>query len=660
MSERRLDIQGMRALAVLAVVAYHAGAGFSGGYVGVDVFFVISGYVITRMMLAELGPSNTLDFRRFYQRRVRRLLPALALMLGVVLVLSPMLVALQAQVSTARTGASAALVNANNYLTFFGIKTGYFALDSKSNPLLHTWSLSVEEQFYLVFPLLIWASWRVGSRFGRPRAGVFTLATIVAISFPLSIALRHGIGLSDFTSELAFYSAPARAWEFAIGGLVAVAAPRMVRLSGVMRYTFGLSGLVLVAVATFVYDDSTVFPDFAVIVPVVGTALLIAAGEGGSATWVARILSLAPLRRIGDVSYGWYLWHWPLIVFAAAMWPSAGLARSVAAVLSLGVAFISYRWLEEPIRHVKSGGRHRTLLVAAVCVVAPLAAAVSLEAGHHVLLDTSIASAFAPHLADASGCDSSVPLERRDTEQCVWEYGVATNIVLIGDSNAGQFSEGMRAGAQRVGARLTVATYSSCPFVPFVVWQAGDELTECRKFVEGSLRALISMRPDAVYLASSSDAYIGTSIFEFAVDGESARVVDPTAKAEMWQAGLAQIVDELTSAGIRVVVIHPVPKFASRWRPVNMAPLRLLGFPDGATIEISRVEALGRRQRAVDAEDAATKLAGASTIDPFDQLCPGDPCRTRVGSTWMYRDDSHISVAASEALGAWFAASLKT
>ena len=152
---RRGDIQGLRALAVLAVVAYHAGSGFSGGYVGVDVFFVISGYVITRMMLSELRGTGRLDLGRFYLRRVRRLLPALSLVLAAVLLLSVAFTALGAQAVTARTGAAAALVNANHYLALFGLDAGYFAIGSKSNPLLHTWSLSVEEQFYLVFPLLI-------------------------------------------------------------------------------------------------------------------------------------------------------------------------------------------------------------------------------------------------------------------------------------------------------------------------------------------------------------------------------------------------------------------------------------------------------------------------------------------------------------------------
>ena len=657
-SSRRADIQGMRALAVLIVVAYHAGAGFSGGYVGVDVFFVISGYVITRMLLVELGVSETLSFSTFYARRVRRLLPALAVMLAVVLCAGTLLTAVGAQDSTARTGGAAALLNANHHLALFAPETGYFAVDSRSNPLLHTWSLSVEEQFYLLFPLLVLIAWRLGKR----RRGVVSvgvgLVVIGAISFPLSIALRHGIGPGGSAASLAFYAAPARAWEFAVGGVLACLAASARRVPTLGREAAAWLGLALIAVATFGFDDATLFPDFAVLVPVAGTALMIFAGEAKRGTTLSRALSFGPIPRVGDLSYGWYLWHWPLIVFSAALWPESSLVAPLAGLASFGLAVVSYRIVEAPIRHNSSMSNLRTLGLAAGCVLAPLAAALVLHTGHGQLVHSRASQPFALHLDVGSGCDSKVPLGERDSSACRWPGRAAGDVVLIGDSNAGQFTEGLLDGTQGVGMNLEVATYSGCPFVPLTIWQNGGELEDCRRFVDATVQALIERRPDVVYVASSSDSYINDSAFQFASDGSSTRGVVPDVKARMWAAAQGQLIGELTAASIHVIVVHPVPKFPHQWSPTTFAPLRLLWAPDGVSAEMSREDALARRELAVSAEKAAADAGGGSTIDPFDELCPAGPCATRVASTWIYRDDGHISVEASVGLGAWFEASL--
>lgn len=219
---------------MVLVVIYHSGIGLPGGYIGVDVFFVISGYVITRMLTAELASSGKLDLKRFYLRRIRRLLPALGLMLSVVMVASVLLGSIGGQQVTARTGAAAALFNANTYLARFG-QGGYFDVSADVNALLHTWSLAVEEQFYLVFPALVFAAWLVGRRMprlGSARATTVTLAVITVSSFVLSWAFTNDYvsvfqvdAIEDLAKEIAFYSAPTRAWQFAVGGLLVFVAP---------------------------------------------------------------------------------------------------------------------------------------------------------------------------------------------------------------------------------------------------------------------------------------------------------------------------------------------------------------------------------------------------------------------------------------------------
>ncbi len=411
----RPDIQGLRGVAVLLVVAYHADTFITGGYVGVDVFFVVSGYVITRLLLTEFESQDRLRFGRFYLRRIRRILPALALTLAVTLVLSIGLTPVRAQQVTARTGAAAALVNANTYLVREGDGGGYFGAAAESNPLLHTWSLSVEEQFYLIFPALLAGAWALARRFsfGGPRALAGILTAIVVASFPLSILMTNAtVNPSGLGPRIAFYSAPTRAWEFAVGGLLAVLAARGLAVRG--RFSaaaMAVVGGMVLALTVVEFDDRTTFPGLAALAPVLATGLLIAAGEVRRQGGAARALAWSPLRWVGDLSYSWYLWHWPLIVFAAAYWPTTPGVKAMAAVASLIAAWLSFRLVENPIRFRKSPQTSRTLALGAACVVVPLIASFALEAGYRVLRDADLFTPFALHADVQRGCDARVSVE---------------------------------------------------------------------------------------------------------------------------------------------------------------------------------------------------------------------------------------------------------
>jgi peptidoglycan/LPS O-acetylase OafA/YrhL len=346
---RRLDVQGLRAVAVLSVVAYHAGLPVPGGFVGVDVFFVISGFVITAMLRREWETTGRISLGAFYKRRFKRLTPALAVVVGVTavtagLVMSPL--GPQQRVSETGLGAMALIAN----WVIASTTGGYFDAPAAANPLLHTWSLSVEEQFYLVFPALLALGWFVAARRPARRHTATIFVTLLGLgSFGIALV---GVNPLVHSWLFGFYSPLTRAWEFAVGALLALVTVKSVR-------GLAAAGALLLAASFFLIDDRTTFPGLWTLLPVAATALLIVGRP--------RALTLRPLVQVGDWSYSIYLWHWPLIVLATTF----GWSRTAAAALSFLPAVASFRWVERPLRSSQLPRRRFALLVAAV-VMSPL------------------------------------------------------------------------------------------------------------------------------------------------------------------------------------------------------------------------------------------------------------------------------------------------
>jgi peptidoglycan/LPS O-acetylase OafA/YrhL len=413
-THRRADIQGLRAVAVLLVVAFHAHLPVPGGFVGVDVFFVISGFVITAMLMREWVATGALSFRRFYFRRFLRLTPALALTVAVVALVSLLLQnPFGAQQTTARTGLGAMLLSANFVI---GHNAGdYFSADTTTNPLLNTWSLSVEEQFYLIFPALLAFGWLLGIPKGRhakplSRRPAVILVSLIAIgSFALSMVWTYGSPfLSGLTSyfggpeSFAFYSPFTRAWEFAVGALLALRIARLRPTSTASSVGLGVIGAALIVVSAFTIQESAPFPGAIAVVPVLGTALVLLAGSSET-VGVNRALAARPMVAIGDASYSWYLWHWPVIVFAAVLFPRNPTILIVAAVVSIAPALLSYRFVEQPIRRLRPRSKPRALAIVVPTVGIPLALCIALLAGANsswgLLPDESTIPVAAPLVA---------------------------------------------------------------------------------------------------------------------------------------------------------------------------------------------------------------------------------------------------------------------
>ena len=348
-AQRFADIQGLRAVAVLLVIAFHAGLPVPGGFIGVDVFFVISGFVITLLILREWSSERGFSLRRFYIRRFKRLTPALAVTVAVVCVASVLLLSpLGPQQNVAATGAGALVFLANYAIV--ATSGDYFDDPAADNPLLNTWSLSVEEQFYLVFPAVLLLALLIGRRMASPKRVAFVaMGLLSVVSFALAVVgyLGYGYVLGDWDWLLGFYSPLTRAWEFG-GGVLLALANRTPRSRPVGAATAAI-GLAMIAVGALVITDTTLFPGPMTLLPVLGAALAIH-GNRSMPQPISRALSIRPMVHVGDWSYSLYLWHWPLIVFSVLLFPNTWWVPILAAAVSFLPAIASFRFVEEPLR----------------------------------------------------------------------------------------------------------------------------------------------------------------------------------------------------------------------------------------------------------------------------------------------------------------------
>ena len=358
-SWRRADIQGLRAIAVIAVIAYHAGLPIPGGFIGVDIFFVISGFVITEMLFREKIATGTIKLRSFYIRRFRRLMPALALLVSVTVIAGWLIYTSQsAQDLTAQTGLGAMFFGANIVIAM--TTSNYFDAPAEANPLLHTWSLSVEEQFYFVFPAILLIGWAF-RKARSTRLVIFVLILLISVlSFALAVfGSSGGEQAAGSTSWLlGFYSPFTRVWEFGAGALIALAIPLM-KPNKSTAILLSATGVVAGVIGFTLISDQTPFPGVWTTIPVAATALLLVGGL--HANVFSRALSIRPMVSVGDWSYSLYLWHWPFIVFAIYIWPNVWYVPIVAALLSFAPAVASYYIVEQRFK-AKDSARQKGAL----------------------------------------------------------------------------------------------------------------------------------------------------------------------------------------------------------------------------------------------------------------------------------------------------------
>lgn len=643
----RPDIQGMRALAVLGVVLYHAGLPWlPGGYIGVDVFFVISGYLITGLLFRELQDTGRIALWSFYARRIRRLLPASAVVLVVTLAAAKLLLpaALLADISRDAVATSAFLSN----MHFAYTSTDYLAGTAPSL-FQHYWSLALEEQFYLVWPLIMVAA--AGAALGRRKRLGVVLFTICAVSLAACIIL------TQIDQPWAFFGLHTRAWELGAGALLALSSPAVRRLHPWLHRALAWSGLALILGSMAVFTEELIFPGWAAVFPVLGALALIAGGSGE--TQPLAFLGSRTTQYFGNISYSLYLWHWPLLTIPVLMWggdtPWWMNAAGVAA--SIGLAHLTVKFVERKFQHAaifshpvrRSYALGAGLTIAAMLASFELGRLPSLDAGRPAPAPTNsqrqvpavakfVPSDLSPSIRDSA---KSLPVIYDDgchigfggtsSPDCTYgAEGKSKTVVLFGDSHAAQWFSPLRQVAEESNLKLISLTKSSCPSVSLAVRRgSSSKYPECDTWRANALDRINTLKPSVVIISNYSSSY------------RELGQAGPDGYAAAWKSGLAATLDQLPTK-TAVVVLGDTPTWPESPNvclsahvtaaDVCAAPLSGLQDKESLTIERKVVES-----------------AGGKFILPSEWLC-GDKCSPIAGNVLVYRDEHHITDEMAAAL----------
>lgn len=668
-STRRRDIQGLRAVAVLMVVAFHARLPASGGFVGVDVFFVISGFVITQMLKREWNTNGRIDFGNFFARRFQRLAPALALTVATTVALSAALlspVSTQPEVA-ARTGIAAMFFVANAAIALD--HNSYFDPEAVRNPLLHTWSLSVEEQFYLVFPALIAIAWHVGRRTGARITPYLLVAIVSVVSFWLPSAMQRA-ATATATPEggligplLGFYSPVTRFWEFGAGALLALASRRLIAQPRFLAIASGLAGAILICASAFTITESTPFPSRWSLVPILGTVLTLAAGSH-PANPISRILSLPPMVKLGDWSYSIYLWHWPFILFAATIWSPSRRILVAAAALSVLPAIASYYRVELPIRSIRNFHGRSARRLAGLTTSIPVAVCVSIlfanNAGYWSEgIRTMQRTVRAHHATDMSQTrcfiDTGTPQARQDSvKPCLFNSEARGNpIYLVGDSTAWHFAEAAIGAGKLLGRPVEIVWLPGCPFKDIMLHSENKlKNTTCRRGYEATMRWLATA-PAGTVIVSEINTKYATRRVE-AGPGGSTSGRSPT---QVQDTGLISMIESLEDAGHSIILAQAVPRFAPAFDPLKCS------WSDLRTNTCTRQMSLDEANSIQGAERTSLRRIAAQTgvglWDPRELFCPDQTCRTQSDDVNLYIDSQHITPEASRLLATSLAETIR-
>lgn len=660
------EIQGLRAIAVIVVLIFHVWpSALSGGYVGVDVFFVISGYLITGLLLREAQRSGTISLLDFYGRRVRRLLPASTVVVVAVAASVTLLPTVQ-WADTAKEILASTFYVQNWWLASQAVD--YLAEDNAPGLLRHYWSLSIEEQYYIVWPLLfIGLSAVIHKAKARPRLVFGAIIGFVAVS-----SLAYSVYLTDANPGLAYFATTTRAWELALGGLLAVWLQGRERDYGVWSPLLGWAGVIAIALACLAFNEATSFPGYAALLPTVGAAMVIVAGQSNFWWSAYRLLATRPMQYVGDISYSLYLWHWPIVVLyglqvEGPLSVSDGLA---VIVISLVLASLTKVLVEDPFREKtwrKFASVNQPLATGA------LSFAIALIAANYVWVLNSQASDNDPSALTAGANTKALLMQaydpsrptippvmnaRRDnpdvyrlkchvnqlsSEPSRCEFGSADakyHVVLVGDSHAAQWLPSLQGLLEtRKAWRITTFTKSACAFnaTPVALGKDRAEYKSCTEWNDRVMTELAEMKPDVVVTSQSS----GQRAFGSRDKDDSQR---------MLAAGLVTRWQELRELGSKVVVVRDTP-----WMDKN--PVECMSAENASPTKCSTKASKAFMQDSILL--AMKQKPDVALLDLSKKICDPDVCIPVKGQVLIWRDRHHLTATFARALSQEFIAMIK-
>lgn len=637
MQAHQAHLQGIRAIAVAMVIFYHLRiGGLQGGFVGVDVFFVLSGFLITRLLFSEISRTGTINPANFWLRRAKRLLPNALLTLTFALFATWLLISPYRWPNVSRDIFAAALFASN--FRFSSNATNYFRFDDPPSPILHFWSLSIEEQFYFVLPLLLIVLLSAIRR--RPRLVVgILLGAICAASLTASIIITNE------SQPAAFFGTQTRVWQLALGGILGINFERCRSIPEQLRKLLAWIGLATIIYAAFVFNDNIPYPGSNALIPTTGAFLLILGIDPHyDRSPLRAALSTLPIRWIGDRSYSLYLWHWPLIIFAHEFAVSSAAWPLIILVVIVLVSHLTYEWIEQPLHKREIPPRWRVWVggfaVGAIALVCAAATGIAkfptttqsadrIEAIHRASSD------FGENYRD--GCHAL--LEQIEQSDCIYgSIGGSHKIVLFGDSHAAQWMEPLKEAADRAGWELHSWTKTSCPSSLTTIWYLPKRAVyaECTVWREKTIARINQLKPQIVILvATSADVYAGFIM-------RNKRLLKGEAASQEFQRGLIETIEKLAADGRRIIVIRDNPVMYKQYMDCLSSGSKHCGR--------DRIEAVGQSQRFVK----GLPIDNVTIQDFTDLVCDTTYCPASDRNGIRYQDKHHLTATFAKTLSPIF------
>lgn len=666
----RPDIEGLRAIAVLFVLIWHAGVPWlPGGFVGVDVFFVVSGFLMTAILHREMLQTGKINITGFYARRARRLIPASVATLIVTGIATYLILP-----ATRWREIGLDIAAAGGYVVNWRLAdraVDYLAQDGSPSPIQHFWSLSVEEQFYIFWPvILVGLAWIISRVQGSANRWIFALLTAIAL-----ISLSYSIHLTTANPGRAYFVSTTRLWELAIGGMAAIAISAIPRIPRAAAAAFCWAGLLGILATGFLLTPDVPFPGSVALIPTVSTVLILLFGPSAGTLGPVRILENRPAQWIGGCSYSMYLWHWPVLVIGGYL-ITDGLREITVfegillVVLSVVPAWLSLRFIENPIRksNLKDSQKNSMLMAAlgiASCLIVGMVVALAgpwpsasayvsqyvspsselieqKPVGAELLGDTPTTSE-AGYVADIVGSISPNPMSAANDNPPVYNgchqdfastaaiscvYGdtnSSVTVALVGDSHAAHWVNALQVVAKERGWKLVTYTKSSCPLIGGSIEKDGKPYPECSTWNAEVQKALTGPdRPDIVFVSNREPPQSGSAAIKSTADSLSAA----------WR--------PLIASGATLIAIRDTP-------------VSNFNVPDCIASHSDRLSACAtpRAEALIDqgrAQEAAARQTGATLIDLNDWICPQATCAPVIGGVIVYRDKTHMTATYSTSL----------